>query len=319
MKTRPRRCAKTTGVSALSGTVIEVDGHEIAVSNRDKPFFPDDGITKGDLIEYYRRIAAVALPHYRGRPLSMQRFPDGIAAEGFFQKNASDYFPGWIDIAELPKEDGTVRHVVVDSAAALVYLADQGMITPHLGLSRVDDVDRPDRLIFDLDPSDDDFAKVQAAAARLRDAFEALDATPFVQTTGSRGLHVVVPLDRSADFDTVRDGAQHLAGILAARHPRDLTTEQRKAKRGDRVYLDTARNAYGQTAVAPYGVRARPGAPVATPLDWDEALASDMTPRKYTLRNIFRRLGNKDDPWRLMDEAAVGAASLIARVEALER
>lgn len=302
----------------MSDTVVEIDGHEIAVSNRDKLFFPEDGITKGDLIDYYRRIADAALPHYRGRPLSMQRFPDGIAAEGFFQKNASDYFPGWIDTAELAKEDGKVRHVVINSPATLAYLADQGMITPHLGLSRVDDVDRPDRLIFDLDPSDDDFAKVQAAAGRLREAFEALEATPFVQTTGSRGLHVVVPLDRSADFDTVRAGAQHLARTLAERHPRDLTAEQRKAKRGDRVYLDTARNAYGQTAVAPYGVRARPGAPVATPLDWDEALAADMTPQKYTLKNIFRRLGNKADPWEHIDDAAASARKLVERMTAMQ-
>lgn len=302
----------------MSDTVVEIDGHEIAVSNREKLFFPEDGITKGDLIDYYRRIADAALPHYRGRPLSMQRFPDGIAAEGFFQKNASDYFPGWIDTAELAKEDGKVRHVVINSPATLAYLADQGMITPHLGLSRVDDVDRPDRLIFDLDPSDDDFAKVQAAAARLREAFEALEATPFVQTTGSRGLHVVVPLDRSADFDTVRAGTQHLARTLAECHPRDLTAEQRKAKRGDRVYLDTARNAYGQTAVAPYGVRARPGAPVATPLDWDEALAADMTPQKYTLKNIFRRLGNKADPWERIDDAAASARKLVERMTAMQ-
>ncbi|MFP4536773.1 MAG: non-homologous end-joining DNA ligase [Dichotomicrobium sp.] len=301
----------------MSDTVVEIDGHEIAVSNRDKLFFPKDGITKGELVDYYRRIADTALPHYRGRPLSMQRFPDGITAEGFFQKNASDYFPGWIDTAELTKEDGTVRHVVVNSPATLVYLADQGMITPHLGLSRVDDVDRPDRLIFDLDPSDNDFTKVQAAAARLREAFEALEATPFVQTTGSRGLHVVVPLDRSADFDTVRDGAQHLARILAERHPDDLTVAQRKAKRGNRIYLDTARNAYGQTAVAPYGVRARPGAPVATPLDWDEALAADMAPQKYALGNIFRRLGNKDDPWRDIARAAISADTLAEHIKGM--
>jgi len=303
----------------VSEEIIQVGGHDIAVSNRDKVFFPDDGITKGDLIAYYRRIAEVALPHYRGRPLSMQRFPDGIAAEGFFQKNASEYFPDWIDTAALAKEDGKVRHVVVNGAATLVYLADQGMITPHLGLSRVEDIHRPDRLIFDLDPSDDDFAKVQSAAELLRETFEELAATPFVQTTGSRGLHVVVPLDRSADFDAVRSGAQHLARVLAGRHPRDLTVEQRKAKRGARVYLDVARNAYGQTAVAPYGVRARAGAPVATPLDWGEALSSDMAPRKYTLANIFRRLGNKADPWREIGDAAVSARALVRRMEALKK
>lgn len=298
----------------MSGDIIEVDGHEIELSNRDKLFFPDAGITKGDLVDYYRRIAKVALPHYRGRPLSMQRFPDGVAGEGFFQKHAPDYFPCWIETAELAKQDGAVRHVVANSAASLAYLANQGMITPHLGLSRVDDIDRPDRLIFDLDPSDGDFARVQTAARHVREALDALEAPSFVQTTGSRGLHVVVPLDRSAGFDAVRAAAQRIAEALAARHRDALTVAQRKAKRGSRVYLDTARNAYGQTAVAPYGVRARPGAPVATPLDWDEALDSAMAPRNYTISNIFRRLGNKADPWRGIDRSAINAGALITRV-----
>jgi len=295
----------------VPGEIIEVDGHEIELSNRGKLFFPDAGITKGDLVDYYRRIAEIALPHYRDRPLSMQRFPDGIAGEGFFQKNAGDYFPGWIETAKLAKEDGTVRHVVANSAATLVYLADQGMITPHLGLSRVDDIDKPDRLVFDLDPSDGDFAKVQTAARHVRAALDELDAPSFVQTTGSRGLHVVVPLDRSAGFDVVREAGQRIAKTLAARYPDALTVAQRKARRGSRIYLDTARNAYGQTAVAPYGVRARPGAPVATPLDWREALDRAMTPQKYTIANIFRRLGNKDDPWHNMNDEAMRTEELV--------
>lgn len=302
----------------MSGKIIEVDGHDIELSSRDKVFFPDAGITKGDIVDYYRRIAEVALPHYRDRPLSMQRFPDGIAADGFFQKNAPKYFPEWIETADLAKEDGTVRHVLANSAATLVYLADQGMITPHLGLSRVDAIDAPDRLIFDLDPSDGDFTKVQNAARHIHAALDDLEAPAFVQTTGSRGLHVVVPLDRSADFDAIREAAQRIAETLAARYPDALTVAQRKARRGNRVYLDTGRNAYGQTAVAPYGVRARPGAPVATPLDWDEALAVDMTPQKYTIANIFRRLGNKNDPWAGISRAAISAEAFAARAAELD-
>jgi bifunctional non-homologous end joining protein LigD len=294
----------------MADETIEIDGHEISLSNRDKVLFPDDGITKGDLVDYYRRVAEVALPHYRDRPLSMQRFPDGIGKEGFFQKNASDYFPDWIEREKLKKENGTVDYVVANDAATLVYLADQAMITPHLGLSRTDRIDNPDRLIFDLDPPDDDFTKVQFAARCIRDALDGQSVPTFVQTTGSRGMHVVVPLDRSADFDSARDLAQRFAKALAERHPDALTTEQRKNKRGDRLYLDLGRNAYGQTAVAPYGVRARPGAPVATPLDWDEALDADMSPRKYTIENIFRRLGAKDDPWAGMNASAVPASRL---------
>ncbi len=277
--------------------MVEIDGRTIELSNENKVFFPDCGITKGDVVDYYRRIAPSILPHLRGRPVSMQRFPDGIGEAGFFQKDLPDHFPAWFKSAELPKESGSVHYALVEDPASLVYLANQGALTLHAGLSRIDDPDRPDRLIFDLDPSDDDFAKVQQAARAMRQALEAEDLPCFVQTTGSRGLHVVVPLRREAGFDQVRAFAQELTRRLARDDPDALTVEQRKNKRGDRVFLDYLRNAYGQTAVAPYSLRARPGAPCATPLTWEEALAGDMRPDKYGLRNIFRRLAQIEDPW----------------------
>lgn len=281
----------------MTDKTIKIGGHEITVGNLDKVFFPESGLTKGDLIDYYRRIAEVALPHWRGRPLSMHRFPDGIAGKSFFQKDMPDYFPEWVERKALRKQNGSVTYVVANNAATLVYLADQGCITPHVGLSRVDDIDAPDRLIFDLDPSGDDFAVVQGAARKLKDLLDELELDCFVQTTGSRGLHVVVPLDRSADFDEVRSFARMVADHLAEQHKDELTVEQRKQARGERVFLDYLRNAYGQTAVAPYAVRAIEGAPIATPLTWPEALAEGLSPRQYTTRNIFRRLGQKDDPW----------------------
>jgi len=280
---------------------LSIDGHDIELSRLDKVFFPKSGITKGDLFEYYRRISEIALRHYRDRPLTMHRFPDGIEAEGFFHKDAPDYFPEWIERTKLSKENGSVAHVVANDAATLVYLANQGCITPHLGLSRVDDVDHPDRMIFDLDLSDADFDKVRAAARRIKNLCDELELATFVQTTGSRGLHVVVPLDRTADFDTARNVARILAEYLADRYPEELTVEQRKEKRKGRVYLDYLRNAYGQTVVAPYAVRARDGAPIATPLDWSEALANQLKPDTYTIENIFRRLAQKDDPWKSID------------------
>ncbi|MEQ8697792.1 MAG: non-homologous end-joining DNA ligase [Bauldia litoralis] len=296
---------------------ITVDGHEIELSNLDKILFPDSGITKGDLVDYYRRIAPVALPHWRGRPLSMHRFPDGIGADGFFQKEVPGYFPDWIDRIELPKQDGTVTYAVADKAATLVYLANQGCITPHLSLARRDKPDHPDRLIFDLDPSDDDFAKIQRAAKRVRALLDDLDMASFVQTSGSRGLHVVVPLDRSADFDEARAFARDAAESLAERYPQELTVEQRKDKRGDRVFLDYLRNAYGQTSVAPYAVRAIEGAPVATPLRWSEAGAGDLDPRKYTLRNIFRRLSRIDDPWEQLPRRRYSISAAAKRLATL--
>ena len=296
---------------------IEIDGHEIALSNTEKILFAEAKVTKGDLIGYYREIAPVMLPHIAGRPLSFQRYPDGIDAGGFMQKNASDYFPDWIRRARLAKEDGEVEHVVADNAATLVYLANQACITLHMGLSRVDRIDHPDMMVLDLDPSDGDFAKVKRAAKDARALLEEIGLVSFVQTTGSRGLHVWVPLDRSATLDEVREVASDLADALAARAPQERTTEQRKAKRGDRVFLDIARNAYAQTVVAPYSVRARPKASIATPLGWDEVDSPGLTPDRYTIRNIFRRLGQKPDPWADIGNHPQGLRGIRRKLAAL--
>lgn len=283
----------------MSERTLSVDGRTITISNWDKVFFPEAGLTKGDLVRYYQRIAGAMLPHLRDRPLTMQRFPDGIDEGGFYQKEVPDHFPEWIRrVPIMVEEEGQEQpQLVCDDAATLLYLADQGCVTPHVWLSRADQLHHPDKLIFDLDPPDDAFGPIRAAARSLREVLEAIGLAPFVMTTGSRGLHVVVPLDRSAGFDTVRDFAHDLARLLARRAPDDLTVEIRKAKRRGRLFLDYLRNAYGQNAVAPYAVRARPGAPIATPLDWDELGGSDMHAQYYTVENIFRRLGQKDDPW----------------------
>jgi bifunctional non-homologous end joining protein LigD len=298
----------------MTDETMNIDGHEIALSNVGKVLFPASGLTKGDLIAYYRRIADVALPHLRDRPVSMQRFPDGIGHGGFFQKSIPDYFPDWIERKTLEKEGGSVTHVVANNAATLVYLADQGCITPHVGLSRIDRIDAPDRLIFDLDPSGDDFAEVQGAARKVKAVLDKLELDSFVQTTGSRGLHVVVPLDREARFDEVRGFARLLAEHLAERYPEELTVEQRKAARGERVFLYYLRNGYGQTTAAPYAVRAIEGAPIAAPLTWPEALTDGLSPRKYTIENTFRRLGQMDDPWAEIDRKAKPMADALSRL-----
>ncbi len=275
---------------------IEIEGRGIAVSNLGKVLFPC-GLTKGNLIDYYRRIAPHVLPHCRDRALTMQRFPEGIAHDGFFQKQIPDYFPDWIARVELAKEGGTITQVIANDAATLVYLANQACITPHLALARADRPNHPDRIVIDLDPSGSDFAKVQEAASHIRRALDQRTIRSFVQTTGSRGLHIIIPLSRSKPFDEAREWVRAFATEVAAKDPKLMTLELRKSERGDRVFLDIGRNAYGQTSVAPFAVRARDHAPVATPLRWDEALASDMHPRKYTITNIFRRLSKVSDPW----------------------
>ncbi|MGH7556852.1 MAG: non-homologous end-joining DNA ligase [Gemmatimonadota bacterium] len=295
---------------------LEVGGRTVEVSSPDKILFPDEEITKADLAVYYARIADTMLPHLAGRPISMQRFPDGIDGEAFFQKDVPDYFPGWIRTAKVKKENGSLDMVIAEEAATLVYLANQACIAPHVWLSRIDKPNRPDRLIFDFDPPGDDFGAVRDAARRMRDLLEETGFAPFVMTTGSRGLHVTVPLDRSADFDEARDFARRCADLLVSRCPEDLTVEHRKAKRGGRVYIDTMRNAYAQTGVAPYSVRARPGAPVATPLGWDEVGRAE--PRRYTIRKMFRRLARKEDPWAGIDREAGAVSSALKRLEEIE-
>jgi len=270
----------------------------VELSHTNKLFFPEAGLTKGDLIDYYHRIAETMLPHLLQRPLTMHRFPDGLTGEGFFQQNAPAYFPEWIERVTVKKQGGRVTHPICDREATLVYLANQACITPHIWLSRVDQLNYPDRLIFDLDPPNDDFEPVRAAAWSLRQLLAEVGLVPFVMTTGSRGLHVVVPLDARSAFDAVRSFAQDLAEFLARRQPERLTTEQYKDKRQGRLFLDTKRNAYAQTAVAPYAVRMKPSAPIATPLDWEELGDHRLHSQSYTISNIFRRLGQKADPWQ---------------------
>ncbi|MDI2124679.1 non-homologous end-joining DNA ligase [Yinghuangia seranimata] len=274
---------------------IPVGRRTVHLNRPDKPLFPKDGITKADLADYYRTVARRMLPQLRGRPLTMQRFPDGIEGPSFMHKDVPDYFPDWIRRAELPKAGGTVTYVLCEDTATLVYLAGQACITPHRFLSRVDRPRHPDRLVFDLDPPGTDFAPVLRAARWLRPLLDDLGLPSAVMTTGSRGLHVIVPLDRRADFDEVRTFARDVADVLAAGHPDALTTEPRKAARRGRLYLDVQRNAYGQTAVAPYAVRPLPGAPVAAPVDWTEIDEPGFDARRWTLHTVGERLDA--NPW----------------------
>jgi bifunctional non-homologous end joining protein LigD len=277
---------------------IKVGRRTVELSNPGKVLYPDDGITKGDLVDYYRRVAERMLPHLRGRPVAMERYPDGIDAERIFQKDVPAHFPDWIDRAKISKEGGTLQQVVCGEAAALVYLANQACITPHVFLSRVDRLDHPDQLIFDLDPAGDDFGEARAAALWLRSLLEELGLPSFAKTTGGKGIHVTVPLDRRADFDTVRGFARDVADLLARRQPHRLTTEQRKDRRKGRLYLDAMRNSYAQTAVPPFAVRARPGATVATPLAWEQVEDRSLAPSRFTIATVLEHVERDGDPWK---------------------
>jgi bifunctional non-homologous end joining protein LigD len=278
---------------------MKIGSHEIEISNREKLFFPDSALTKGDLIDYYDDLADVMLPHLKRYPVSMQRFPDGLDEEGFYNKDAPDYFPDWIDTVKFPKrEGGSFQAPIVNSKAALIYLANQAVVTFHPYLARTGDLEKPDKMIYDLDPPEgtSDYGAVRQAALDLHNVLEELNLTSFVQTTGSEGFHVLVPLDREQGFDTVREFATGVARVLVQRHGDKYTLEQRKKKREGRIFLDMLRNAYGATAVAPYSARARPGAPIATPISWQE-LREGASPRDWSIKTIIRRMGQKDDPW----------------------
>jgi bifunctional non-homologous end joining protein LigD len=291
---------------------LRINGTMVEVSNAGKVFFAGgssgEDITKGDLVHYYRDIAATMVPHLRERPLAMARYPDGIDGERVFQKNVPDYYPDWVRTAQVKKRDGEVRHAVCDSPATLVYLANQACVEPHIFLSRLDKIDNPDHMVFDLDPPDPSrFPEARAAALELRALLEdEHGATAFVKTTGGKGLHVHVPLDRRAGFDEVRAAAREIAEVLAAKHPDTMTMEQRKDKRGNRMFLDILRNGYAQTVVAPFSVRARPGAHVATPLHWDEVADEGLDPGRFTIHTIFERLDKVADPWAGMSRRRYG-------------
>lgn len=278
--------------------------YTVDTSNEAKVLFPDCGLTKGALIDYYESVSEHFVRHAADRPLTMQRFPDGIKKGGFFQKQIGDYFPDWINRARVRTKEGEQQQVVCNNEATLAYLANQACVTAHLFLSRVDRLDVPDRMIIDLDPADDEFDSVRQAAKHCRRLLDELNLSSFVKTTGSRGLHVVVPLRRQAGFDEVREFAAACASQLAARYPGELTTEQRKDKRHGRLFIDIGRNAYGQTAVAPYAVRARPGAPVATPIDWEELEERSVDARAFDVGNVTRRLEERGDPWRRLGRCA---------------
>jgi bifunctional non-homologous end joining protein LigD len=281
----------------------------VRITHPDKALFPD-GITKADLAEYYRDVAPAMLPHVRDRPISMQRFNGGITRPGFFHKDIPKGAPDWVPTVEVPKKGGTVRHVLANETATLVWLANQNCITPHVSTARADRLDRPDRIVWDLDPSGEDFDLVRRTAIDLGGLLREAGCEPFAMVTGSRGIHVVVAITRRYAYDAVRDAALAIADALVERSPDDLTTAFRKEKREGRLFLDVNRNGRAQTAVPAYAVRPRPGAPVATPLAWDELEDSGLRPDGWTLRTVGARLERDGDPWAAIARSAGGLPRL---------
>ncbi|MBI0584214.1 MAG: non-homologous end-joining DNA ligase [Methanomassiliicoccus sp.] len=288
------------------------DGIDLNVSNTDKIMFPRDGLTKGDVIAHYAAIAGYMLPHMKGRPVTMVRYPDGIDGESFYQKEVSGRFPTWFHTIQVEKKGGHVVHAVCQKTADLVYLANINCVTPHVWLSREGSLDRPDRMILDMDPADDDFGTVKDAARLARVMLRELGLEPFVMTTGSRGLHVTVPLDRTSGSEAVMALAKEVATRMMEADER-FTMERSKGSRGDRLLVDVFRNSYAQTGVAPYALRAKDGAPVATPLEWGELDDARLGPQSFRWGNIRARLRERGDPWANIEESAGSALEALTR------
>ena len=279
-----------------SGLEYVFDDITITCSNVDRVMFPETGITKAELIGYYHFIADFMLPELIDRPISVERYTKGIDRGGFFQKHFQKHYPDWLDRAELGTKTRVV-YPIVDSTAGLVYLANQGSIAFHVWTSRRANPEYPDVIVFDLDPPDGRFDLVRKTALILRDLFDELELPAFVKTTGSKGLHVVAPLDGRATYGEVSALCNRIAKLLCARHPDIMTTEFYKKDRKGRLYLDIMRNALGATMIAVYSVRGRPGAPISAPIAWDEVDDPAMTPNGYRLREIRARLDKRGDLW----------------------
>ena len=279
------------------------------ITHPDKVLFPDDGITKGELAAYYETIAPLLLPYLRGRPITMERYPSGIGAKGFFHKNVARGFPAWLERVEVPKKGGTVHHPLVSDVRSLLWLANQNSITPHAWTSRVPDLRHPDLCVFDLDPAIEDAEALRAGALAVRDLLQELDLQSWVKTSGSKGFHIVVPLEAGTSFREVARFSDRVGALLVKRHPDRLTQEFSKSDRQGRILIDTGRNAYSATFAAAYAVRPRTGAPISAPVSWEEVESGAVGPATFTLRTMERRVAEVGDLW----------TALLERPQSLER
>lgn len=287
------------------------------ITHPEKVLFPADGITKGELASYYELVAPHLVPQISGRPITMERFPSGIGGKGFMQKNLSSGFPEWLKRVEVPKKGGVVNYPLVKTAQDLLWLANQNCITLHAWTSRVPDLMFPDICVFDLDPSEDQPDVLRVAALAVRDLLAELGLASWVKTSGSKGFHIVVPLDGKTDFEGVVSFTHAIALLLVQRDPTNLTLEFLKADRGKRIYVDIGRNIPGATVAVPYTVRPKRGAPVSAPCTWEEVERGTVDPQSFTLRTMAERLDRVGDLWADMQANGQSLADPMRQVELL--
>jgi bifunctional non-homologous end joining protein LigD len=299
----------------LEGDVLSLGEKRVRLSHEDKVYFPAVGLTKGDVLDYYRGVAPYLLPHLADRPLVMERWPEGVVDGHFYQKDAPAYFPEWLkrEAVHYPHSGKTDHHPLVSDVADLLYLVNLGTLTLHTFLSRTDDLDHPDILVIDLDPPEEaadaeGFRLAVHSAFLVREELGRLGLEPFVKTSGKRGLHLALPLDRRLDYQQARESLTQLFERLSSAYPDRLTRDIRKAKRGGRVYLDALRMALGATVVPAYVVRATPSATVSMPVTWDE-LPGLESGAAFDITNAPARLARTGDLWAALTPAAAEPAT----------
>ena len=283
---------------------VTVNGKKIEITNAKKEVFANT--TKEDVVDYYAKAAPLMLPHVKNRPISMFRIPHGMREEGFFQKHVPDYFPSWMERVEVEHKGKTITYIMANDEESIVYLATQ-MVIPHLYPSRADKLDYPDKMIFDLDPSVNDVTMTQQVALDVKKFLDELKMPSYVMTTGNKGYHIAVPLDRSTPQEEVKEFSSKIANVLAGHYSDTMTTEMRIEKREGKVMLDVVRNSPTHTAVAPYAVRQSLRGGIAMPIEWNEL--KKTAPHHFTLDNVHERL-KKGDAWKNMHSNAVSISKI---------
>jgi bifunctional non-homologous end joining protein LigD len=300
---------------------VTVTTREVKLSSQDRVLFPEDGVTKGDLFQYYRAVGETLVPHLKNRPFTMKRYPHGIDSEVFFQKQAPKHLPDWIPTRQfrtLPREGGArlVDFALVNSVEAVLFMVQNNCIDMNAWYSRVDKPDRPDFVLFDLDPPDGGFELAIEVAHLIRELLDELELPGHVKTSGADGIHVVAPITRRSTFQQTYDFAERASRLLERRHPGKLTTQWLKKKR-EGVLVDHRQNGHGKTIASVYSVRPKPGAPVSTPLRWEE-LTPKVRPRDFSMQVALDRIAQHGDLFAPVLEDPRPLAPAAKRLDALD-
>ncbi len=303
-----------------SAKEVLINNHTIKLTNLNKLYWPDEGFTKGDLIDYFRKVSGYILPYLIDRPQSLNRHPDGINGKSFFQKDINQIPPDWVKTKKIYSEsnDKYINFMICNDEAALVYMANLGCIEINPWFSRLKNLNNPDYLVIDLDPEDISFEKVIEAALAVKDVLDEIEIESFCKTSGATGLHIYVPLNAKYDYNVAKDFAHLISKIVNTRIPEFTSLERSPAKRQKRVYLDYLQNRSGQTLAAPYSVRPRKGATVSTPLYWDE-VKPGLSPKEFTILNVPVRLNKIGDIFKDVLGKGIDIKKSIRKLEYIQK